>query len=156
MTTQATRPRLATPLTIIASLTVGIGATLVAAPAASASNGTGPGTDVYVGCTEHTAKPEHISLACADDSVSFDGLTWSSWSSGRATGVGTFSYNTCLPTCVDGNTVTAKQVKVLLSRPKVAKGVRYFSLLTAVYPNASGPAGMASSTFTLNGPPKGA
>ena len=125
--------------------------TLALAPAASAA----PATDVYTGCTEHSAKPAHISLSCADDSVNFHGLSWSAWASGRASGVGTFNYNTCLPTCVDGNTVTVRNVRVTLSKPKVSDGVRYFSLLTAQYPNGSGPAGMSSSTFVLNGPPAG-
>ena len=141
-----------TPRAAAALLTAPLAlASLAWAPAASAA----PTTDVYVGCTEHASKPRHISLSCADDAVNVHGLTWSTWASGKATGVGTFSYNTCLPTCVDGNTLTVKNVRVTLSKPKVAGCVRYFSQLSAKYPNGSGPAGMSSSTFALNGPPPG-
>ncbi len=134
------------PALVLGALSLAAAGAVSVAPATSAA----PGTDVMVGCTEHAKQPTHISLSCADDAIAFDGLTWSAWSSGKAIGRGTFTYNTCLPTCVAGNTLVVKDVTVTLSKPKVGKGARTFSLLRADFPKQSGPAGASSSTFILN------
>lgn len=129
-----TRPAIAAAVLVLGA---------ISAPAASAQTG----TVVYTGCTDRGQRPEHISLACADDGVGFDAIAWSSWTADTAVGRGTFFFNTCLPTCVDGNTISVKDVRITLSRPEVAEGVRYFSRIRADYPEGTGPAGMVSSTF---------
>src|SRR6202000_2684147 len=47
-------------------------------------------------------EPSSIVLACADDGVRVEGLTWSAWTATGAAGHGTLLENQCVPNCAHG------------------------------------------------------
>ena len=74
-------------------------------------------------------KPESLTQFCADAGNGVMKIKWSSWTSTRAVGTGSFYVKLCDPNCADGKVVWAK-AKVVLSGAKVTHGKRYLMNVT--------------------------
>ncbi len=93
----------------------------------SASAATAPS---YVNdCGHPEYKPESLTQYCADAGTGVVRIKWSSWSSTRAVGTGSYYVNQCVPDCADGKLLWAK-VKVVLSGPKFTRGKKYLMNVT--------------------------
>jgi hypothetical protein len=75
-------------------------------------------------CGYPAYKPESLTQYCADAGTGVVKIKWTSWTSTRATGTGSYYVNLCEPNCADGKLVWAK-VKVVLSGAKFTRGKRY-------------------------------
>lgn len=51
-------------------------------------------------CGKAVARPDTISLACADDNIYIAAINWSNWGGRRSQGTGTLTVNNCNPSCV--------------------------------------------------------
>ena len=80
-------------------------------------------------CGYPAYKPQSITQYCADAGTGVVKIKWSSWTSTRATGTGSYYVNLCEPSCADGKLVWAK-VKVVLSGAKFTRGKRYLMNVT--------------------------
>jgi len=74
-------------------------------------------------------KPDAITQYCADAGNGVIRIKWSSWTSTRAVGTGSYYLKLCDPNCADGKLAWAK-VKVVLSGPKFTHGKRYLMNVT--------------------------
>jgi hypothetical protein len=74
-------------------------------------------------------KPQSLTEFCADAGNGVTKIKWSSWTSTRAVGTGSFYVKLCDPNCADGKVVWAK-AKVVLSGPKFTRGKRYLMNVT--------------------------
>jgi hypothetical protein len=74
-------------------------------------------------------KPETLTQYCADAGTGVIKIKWSSWTSTRAVGTGSYYVKLCDPNCADGKLAWAK-VKVVLSGPKLTHGKRYLMTVT--------------------------
>jgi hypothetical protein len=74
-------------------------------------------------------KPQSLTQYCADAGTGVTKIKWSSWTSTRAVGTGSYYVNLCEPDCADGKLVWAK-VKVVLSGAKLTRGKRYLMNVT--------------------------
>lgn len=82
---------------------------------------------VYGDCQHPTFEPTEITEPCADHRVGVKDIIWSTWTSERATGVGTLWYYDCSPSC--GNHYVPNTT-VTLTEPKVgARGVLVWSMM---------------------------
>jgi hypothetical protein len=72
---------------------------------------------VYGDCKAPTVEPPEIVLACADLGAVLEGLSWTSWTSTKATAFGTLVYNDCTPDCARGQHHSVPGTKVTLSTP---------------------------------------
>jgi hypothetical protein len=97
-------------------------------PAAAA----GAHTRVISSCTKARFKPHRYVLACADANIQITHATYSSWSAGSAQGHGTFTYNTCTPSCAAG-TFKHHPVTFVLRRVRSVGGVRLFTRMSVSY-----------------------
>lgn len=77
---------------------------------------------VYGNCTSPTVEPSEIVLACADYGALLEGLRWTSWTATSATAVGTFEYNDCMPSCVEGHHHDIPGTRVILTVPVPGAG----------------------------------
>ncbi len=68
-------------------------------------------------CGYPAYKPQSLTQYCADAGTGVVKIKWTSWTSTRATGTGSYYVNLCEPDCADGKLVWAK-VKVVLSGAK--------------------------------------
>ena len=50
-------------------------------------------------CGKAVARPDTISLACADDNIYVAAIDWNSWGGRRSNGTGTLTVNNCNPNC---------------------------------------------------------
>ena len=134
-----------TVLTLAATASLAA-AWLALAPAATAAEG----TPVVIDCAgKGVAKPKQIVLACADAGVAVTGIRWTRWTMNSATGVGTLTWNTCLPqTCSDG-IVQEDTVDIRLGRVASGPGVDAFSRMTLTFPDG-GPAMLDSGFYTMD------
>jgi hypothetical protein len=80
-------------------------------------------------CGYPAYKPESLTQYCADAGTGVTKIKWTSWTSTRATGTGSYYVNLCEPDCADGKLVWAK-VKVVLSGAKFTRGKRYLMNVT--------------------------
>jgi hypothetical protein len=80
-------------------------------------------------CGYPAYKPQSLTQYCADAGTGVVKIKWSSWTSTRATGTGSYYVNLCEPDCADGKLVWAK-VKVVLSGAKITRGKRYLMNVT--------------------------
>src|SRR5437588_2713424 len=97
--------------------TVRISLTLVAltaVPAVALAAG-GSGRVLVPGCVRAHYKPRRLILGC-DGSNYLKALTWSSWTTRRASGRGIDEINDCMPDCASGH-FHAYPVAVKVSRP---------------------------------------
>ena len=74
-------------------------------------------------------KPQSLTEFCADAGNGVMKIKWSSWTSTRASGTGSFYVKLCDPNCADGKVVWAK-AKVVLSGAKFTRGKRYLMNVT--------------------------
>jgi hypothetical protein len=74
-------------------------------------------------------KPQSLTQYCADAGTGVTKIKWSSWTSTRAVGTGSYYANQCDPNCADGKLLWAK-VKVVLSGAKFTHGKRYLMQVT--------------------------
>ena len=72
---------------------------------------------VYGDCRTPTLEPAEIVLACADYGSILERLHWTSWTSTRATAVGTYVYNDCSPNCAEGHHHQVPGTQVTLTVP---------------------------------------
>ena len=134
-----------TVLTLAATASLAA-AGLALAPAATAAEG----TPVVIDCAgKGVAKPKQIVLACADAGVAVTGIRWTRWTMNSATGVGTLTWNTCLPqTCVDG-IVEKYRVRITLGGLASGPDIDVFSQMNLRFPKG-GPAGLETGSYTLD------
>ena len=50
-------------------------------------------------CGKAVARPDTISLACADDNIYVAAINWTNWGGRRSQGSGTLTVNNCKPSC---------------------------------------------------------
>ena len=74
-------------------------------------------------------KPQSLTQFCADAGNGVTKIKWSSWTSTKAVGMGSFYVKLCDPNCADGKVVWAK-AKVVLSGAKFTRGKRYLMDVT--------------------------
>jgi len=90
-----------------------------AAPATTAPPATvapiDTGIEVYGDCTTPSVEPSEIVLTCADYGELLEGLHWTTWTSTRATAVGTLVYNDCTPNCAEGHHHSVPGTEVTLT-----------------------------------------
>jgi hypothetical protein len=80
-------------------------------------------------CGYPAYKPQSLTQYCADAGTGVVKIKWTSWTSTRAIGTGSYYVNLCEPDCADGKLVWAK-VKVVLSGAKFTRGKRYLMNVT--------------------------
>jgi hypothetical protein len=88
--------------------------------------GARPNTPVFYDCDAGHRQPINFQLACGDGNGYFDRAHWTHWNGTYATGTARLWYNTCLPSCAEGN-YQLFTVKTALDRVRVYRGHTYFS-----------------------------
>jgi hypothetical protein len=141
-TTPSSAP--ATPATIAPSSTTSVPAQ--GSPGVVA-NCTAPGNAAYDASTE----PTSIVIACADDGIRFESLSWSSWTQTSAVGSGQLWENNCIPYCAAG-TFHQYPASVTLSDPVDSVNGPVFSSLVASF-TVAGPNGAKTESLSLPLPP---
>jgi hypothetical protein len=139
-----TPPATASPATVAASPTT--------APSSPAPV---PDVGVVADCASAepftlSREPSTIALACADDDIRVEGLTWSNWTASGAAGHGTLLENQCVPNCAEGN-FAKYPVAVTLSGVKASAEGPWFSRLTVSW-ERNRPPNQTPDTFTLEPP----
>ena len=94
--------------------------------------------------------PSSITLACADDGIGVQDLTWTNWTASAAAGYGMLWEKLCVPDCASGE-VGYYPVDVTLSGVKASARGPWFSLLTITW-EGSRPPGQTPDRFTLTPP----
>ncbi|HEX3824419.1 MAG TPA: hypothetical protein VHV79_08140 [Mycobacteriales bacterium] len=117
-----------TPLAL-ASVSLATGAALIASPASAAPAGH---TRVVSSCTTAKYKPSSYILTCADANTQIRHATYSSWSPKHAEGIGSYVYNTCLPSCAAG-TFKHHPVSFTLYRARTVSGKKLFTRMSVSY-----------------------
>jgi len=90
-------------------------------------------------------KPQSLTEFCADAGNGVTKIKWSSWTSTKAVGTGSFYVKLCDPNCADGKVVWAK-AKVILSGAKFTRGKRYLMNVTVSSVNEKPLPGETKST----------
>jgi hypothetical protein len=90
-------------------------------------------------------KPQSLTEFCADAGNGVTKIKWSSWTSTKAVGTGSFYVKLCDPNCADGKVVWAK-AKVVLSGAKFTRGKRYLMNVTVTSTNGKPLPGESKST----------
>ena len=90
-------------------------------------------------------KPQSLTEFCADAGNGVTKIKWSSWTSTKAVGTGSFYVKLCDPNCADGKVVWAK-AKVVLSGAKFTRGKRYLMNVTVSSTNGKPLPGESKST----------
>jgi hypothetical protein len=88
-------------------------------------------------CNKAQYKPKQLVISCGDANNLVKSLTWSSWTSSKATGKGANAVNDCTPSCVAGH-FHSYPAAVTLSKPKSCpkvKGHKVFGEIKLVYVN---------------------
>ena len=131
-------------------------ATVAASPTtAPSSPAPAPDAGVVANCASAepfalSREPSSIDLACADDDIRVEGLTWSGWTKSGAAGHGTLLENQCVPDCAEGN-FAKYPVAVALSGVKSSGEGPWFSRLTVTW-ERNRPPNQTPDTFTLEAP----
>lgn len=97
-----------------------------------------------------STKPSSIVLACADDGVRVEGLTWADWTAEAARGQGTLLENQCVPNCAAGKFARYPVTVSLFGVEPSSKG-QWFSRLRLTW-GRDRPPNQTPSTFTLQAP----
>ena len=79
-------------------------------------------------CEYSEHKPKAITLTCADGGHYVDEINWTNWNKTGATGTGNFYENLCVPSCAEGEQVSAP-VKITLTDVSPRKGKNYLRTL---------------------------
>jgi hypothetical protein len=95
-------------------------------------------------------RPAVITLACADNGLGVENMTWTSWTTSAATGKGTLWEKLCKPDCADGQ-IGTYPVAVTLSAAKTSPQGQWFSRLTVTW-EATRPPNQTPDSF-LTPPP---
>ena len=135
--------------TATATTAAGSPAATAGAPAPAASVG------VVANCASAepfplSTKPSSIVLACADDGVRVEDLTWADWTATAARGQGTLLENQCVPNCADGKFAKYPVTVALFGVEPSSRGP-WFSRLTLTW-GRDRPPNQTPSTFTLEAP----
>jgi hypothetical protein len=98
-------------------------------------------------------KPSSYTVFCADGGVSYDKISWTSWTSQLASGTATLSVNTCTPDCAAGH-FRSYPALLMLWDPTAVKGhqgEQAYTRMTVILPAArpSGFAQVATSTLPV-------
>ena len=104
-----------------------------------------PPPSYFNDCGYPEYKPQSLTEFCADAGNGVTKIKWSSWTSTKAVGTGSFYVKLCDPNCADGKVVWAK-VKVVLSGAKVTRGKRYLMNVTVSSTNGKPLPGESKST----------
>jgi len=99
---------------------------------------------VYGDCRNPTFEPVEIIEACGDHGTGVKDISWSSWTSNRATGVGTLWYNDCSPSCAAGQIHYVPNASVSLSKP--TQGVTGETVWSEIFTDPQ-PPGYASGPY---------
>ncbi|HEY6315273.1 MAG TPA: hypothetical protein VIY52_31330 [Streptosporangiaceae bacterium] len=123
-------------------------------PASPAPSATLPVPGVVADCIrapqQLSIRPAVITLACADDGLGVENMTWTSWTTSAAAGKGTLWEKLCKPDCADGQ-IGTYPVAVTLSAVKTSSQGRWFSRLTVTW-EATRPPNQTPDSF-LTPPP---
>lgn len=117
-------------------------AVVLAAVAASSANARV--TLAPQGCRAGVQRPTQITFACADGGFYVHRLRWSQWGGRVAYGRGEVVSNTCDPSCVAGNFITAR-VRVHLYNRRRCPGRSHLYYRRATFIHAGGRA----SAYTI-------
>jgi hypothetical protein len=106
------------------------------------------GRTYAINCTRERYKPATIILTCGDAGISVGKLKWSKWSPTRAVASGSFTWNDCTPSCVEGH-FHNRPVKVTLSGPERCPGRAHeaFGRATFTFPRGGPPFRFRRTTF---------
>ncbi len=97
-----------------------------------------------------STEPSSIVLACADDGVRIEGLSWAGWTATTARGHGTLWENQCVPDCAEGK-FARYPVAVTLFAVKPSSEGPWFSRLTLTWERGR-PPNQTPGTFALEAP----
>jgi hypothetical protein len=97
-----------------------------------------------------STRPGTITLACADDGLGVQDMTWGTWAASAATGQGKLWEKLCVPNCAEGKTGTYP-VAVTLSAVRSSASGPWFSRLTVSW-EGQRPPGTTPSSFPLPKP----
>jgi hypothetical protein len=147
----ATTPAASTPAPAATTL-------LPSSPVGPASSAPAPAAlpGVVAECTSPppyrlSTRPSVVVLACADDGLGVQNMTWTTWAAAAATGEGKFWQKLCQPNCATGK-LGYYPVAVMLSSVRTSSQGPWFSRLTVTW-EGSRPPGSTPDTFSL--PPPG-
>lgn len=106
-------------------------------PSISSASSPLPLPGVIADCTSPppyrlSTRPSAITLACADDGLGVEEMTWTSWTTSAATGHGTFWEKLCKPSCATGK-IGTYPVAVRVSAVKTSSQGPWFSRLTVTW-----------------------
>jgi hypothetical protein len=76
-------------------------------------------------------RPMSLYLACADGGLGVTNVTWTSWGTVAANGMGTLHVNNCIPDCADG-TSSSYPASISVTSPSSSSGVPIFQDITVV------------------------
>jgi hypothetical protein len=102
---------------------------------------------------QSTVKPTSIVLACADNGLGVEILTWTTWTANTATGTGKVWEKNCVPNCAQGTVGYYPATITLSTVVNTASDGPLFSQLTARY-QTTGPNGHTTDHFPLPLPPQ--
>jgi hypothetical protein len=124
-------------------------------PPASSAPATAALPGVIAECTSPppyrlSTRPSVIVLACADDGLGVQNLTWTTWAAAAATGEGKLWQKLCQPNCATGK-LGYYPVAVMLSSVRTSSQGPWFSRLTVTW-EGSRPPGSTPDTFGLPSP----
>ena len=87
-------------------------------------------------CDKELYKPATIILTCGDANTYLTKMKWSSWSTAKAAGSGTYTYNLCTPDCAAGQ-FKSYPVTAALSEPKRCSRQTHkvFNILVVTFPH---------------------
>jgi hypothetical protein len=97
-----------------------------------------------------STRPGTITLACADDGLGVQDMTWGTWAASAATGQGKLWEKLCVPNCAEGKTGTYP-VAVTLSAVRSSASGPWFSRLRVTW-EGQRPPGTTPSSFPLPKP----
>jgi len=149
-------PPVASRKTTTTAATVATTSTTFVSPTSTATTQPLPG--VVADCdapgnaaNDTSTKPPSIIIACGSTPLTFQNLSWASWTTNSATGAGQLSEDDCTPDCAGG---TFHQYGASVTLTTVVSSINgpVFSVIDATYPNG-GPDGKASDSFSLPVPP---
>jgi hypothetical protein len=100
-----------------------------------------------------STRPTEIVLACADNGIGVEHMTWSNWDGTTATGQGLLWENLCQPNCATGKIATYPAA-VTLSGVKASAQGPYFSSLAVTW-QGNRPPNSTPETWSLMPPGNG-
>jgi hypothetical protein len=120
----------------IAAIAIAIAVAVPALAAGRARPAAPASVPVVITCAlQPQVRPSRYVLACGDAGALIIRLNWASWGSSAAFAAGTYSLNSCTPTCMARHFVNFPMLAALwraVPRPGHA-GKRYFSRLTLIF-----------------------